>query len=125
MDDIEPALIAANEAALQASRRTTAGASIAALFALIAFSRCLLDEVQFTNFDDDRNYERNIYLHTFSLENLAWIFRDGTLIGVYEPASNLLKMALMATFGVSPRTVSPVARSWGVEVLSRGVELGC
>jgi len=33
------------------------------------------------------------------------VFRDGTLIGVYEPTSNLLKMALMIVFGVSPRTI--------------------
>ena len=33
------------------------------------------------------------------------VFRDGTLIGVYEPTSNLLKMALMIVCGVSPRTI--------------------
>jgi tetratricopeptide (TPR) repeat protein len=77
----------------------------AAAAALVAFSRCLLGDVHFTNFDDDRNYEWNKHVQGLSVASLRWSIEDGTLIGVFEPVSNVLKMLLGSLVGITARSV--------------------
>ena len=78
---------------------------VASAASVLSFARCLCGPIHFTNFDDDRNYERNVHVQTLSVNNLLWSFTDGTLIGVYEPVSNVLKMLLGSVAGISPRSV--------------------
>jgi hypothetical protein len=41
--------------------------------------------------DDGKNFLENTRILSLSSENVSWMFRDGVLIGVYEPLSLLLK----------------------------------
>ena len=44
------------------------------------------------NRDDQANYLENERILSLSRANLEWMFREGVLIGVYEPLSLLLKV---------------------------------
>ena len=41
--------------------------------------------------DDGANFLGNVYLQSLNATNVEWMFRDGTLIGVYEPFALLFK----------------------------------
>jgi tetratricopeptide (TPR) repeat protein len=71
---------------------------------LVVFSQLLEEGRQFTNLDDLDNYNAH-FLRVALPDGIRWCLFDGVTLGVYEPASNVLKLLIAHTVGISAASV--------------------
>ena len=90
------------------------------LVILLSYSGIFSGHWEWINFDDMENFVENKHIQSLSLENIRWIFADGIVLGVYEPVSNLVKLALWISSSyiaanvanISPALFATSARSF-------------
>jgi hypothetical protein len=56
---------------------------------------------QFLAYDDPVNFERNVHTHSCTPDTLRWVWRDGVVLGVWEPVSLIFKAVLGCVAGRS------------------------
>ena len=73
------------------------------LVVLVLFAYCpaATSPRDFLTYDDEDNYVSHSHLDQLNSENLRWALQDGTILGVYEPASLAIKMVQVHIFGKS------------------------
>ena len=101
--------VSAAEAALSSGSSSSgstgalcAGALCVAAGVLATFRRSVPDVAparQFVEYDDPVNFVNNPHIHGFTSENLSWIWRDGVVLGVWEPAALLFKLCVGSATG--------------------------
>lgn len=82
---------------------------IVATCAVLPYWPMFFGEWEYLHYDDKANYERNQYIQTYSWANLAWLWADGVVLGVYEPAALSFKMVVFSMIGNSATTVARVS----------------
>lgn len=78
---------------------------------LVAFTDVVWSDgtKEWLNFDDYSNFRDNERIRSLSAENVRWAFREGVVLGVYEPLALLFKSMIWSVFGDSPKMFTVVS----------------
>ena len=74
-------------------------AVLSVICTVFAFSSLITDPGEFLNWDDTENFVTNTHIKSLSTENAKWALSHVGVLGVYEPASLILKMGAFSILG--------------------------